>query len=138
MSAGNGQQARAKTGEINIGGQILKAHRVAWTLTFGKIPDELCCCHHCDNPECCNPYHLFVGTPSDNIADMVAKKRHAHGNKHGNSKLTEDDVLEIRILLKNGLKQIEIAELYEIKPACISHISTGHRWGWLEDERNSE
>ncbi len=75
------------TGRRNAGGygvlrirgrssKILFAHRLAWELTNGPIPDGLFVCHHCDNPPCCNPEHLFVGTPKDNCHDMMAKGRH--------------------------------------------------------------
>lgn len=53
----------------------VKAHRMAWEVTNGKIPDGLFVCHHCDNPPCCNPAHLFVGTNSDNMKDASSKGR---------------------------------------------------------------
>lgn len=57
-------------------GDTRLAHRYAWELVRGPIPDNLCVLHHCDNPSCCRPDHLFVGSRADNNADMCAKGRH--------------------------------------------------------------
>lgn len=59
------------------------AHRIAWELTHGPIPDGLCVLHHCDNPPCCNPAHLFLGARAVNNADMRQKGRQAQGDGHG-------------------------------------------------------
>jgi len=64
-------------GVVRIRHRQWRAHRLAWTAFNGPIPNGLFVCHKCDNPPCCNPEHLFVGTPQDNVTDAVKKGRHA-------------------------------------------------------------
>lgn len=68
-------------GKIAKGGDngSFLTHRVAWELERGPIPDGVVVCHHCDNPGCCNPEHLFLGTQAENLLDMRRKGRHCHG-----------------------------------------------------------
>ena len=73
-----------------------RAHRYAWELTFGPIPAGLKVCHHCDNPPCCRPDHLFLGTTAHNVADKVRKGRSCRGEGHGLTTLTSEQVAEIR------------------------------------------
>src|SRR5947199_2744083 len=81
------------------------AHRVAWFLTYGRWPTPFCC-HHCDNPPCCNPRHLFEGDNDDNVEDMLRKGRgrqgHCYGTAHPQAKLTDSDVRTIRRLYAAG------------------------------------
>lgn len=87
-------------GHLLFLGRFSSAHRVAWELTNGPIPEGLHACHHCDNPPCCNPSHLFLGTAKDNARDMVEKGRHRPGRLpgelHPNARLTWERVAEIR------------------------------------------
>lgn len=85
-------------GRIRFRGDSIGAHRLAYILTFGQIPDELDVLHSCDNPGCVNPKHLFLGTHTENMQDMLNKGRgrKALGEDNGLSKLTPDQVLYIR------------------------------------------
>lgn len=69
-----GARAAHGYGQVWDGQRQTGAHRMAWRLTFGKIPKGLVVCHRCDNPPCCNPSHLFLGTPSDNARDAFQKR----------------------------------------------------------------
>ena len=72
-----GNKSSTGYGIILFNGKHVGAHRVMWKVTYGEIEKNLCVCHHCDNPSCVNPKHLFLGTHQDNMKDCVNKKRHA-------------------------------------------------------------
>ena len=73
-----GRYGRVRTGKTKVG-----AHRVAWELVHGLIPAGLFVLHRCDNPPCVRIDHLFLGTPADNMRDMMEKGRSARGERHG-------------------------------------------------------
>jgi hypothetical protein len=95
-----------------------RAHRLAYKVFVGEIPRGMCICHKCDVPCCVNPDHLFIGTNSDNSADMSKKGR------HGNTKLTAKQVSEIRSL-KGKEVQEKTALRYQVHPSAISGIQSG-------------
>jgi hypothetical protein len=120
----------------NADGNFL-AHRIAWELTNGPVPAGLCVLHRCDNPPCCNPAHLWLGTYADNNADMARKGRHAarvrdgwgvRGEQHGMAILTEDQVREIRA---GGRPTAEYAAAYGVSRTCIKDARRGKTWGHL-------
>lgn len=70
-------------GSMGAFGVQTHAHRYSWLINFGAIPPGMFVCHKCDNPECTNPNHLFLGTPKDNIHDAMRKGRF-HGGRRKN------------------------------------------------------
>jgi hypothetical protein len=62
--------------------RIVRSHRLVWEMVHGAVPDGMQVLHRCDNPRCCNPEHLFLGTNADNVADKVAKNRQARIGKY--------------------------------------------------------
>lgn len=140
--------------------QVKPAHRLMYEITYGPIPDGMHVCHHCDNRACVRPDHLFLGTHADNMADMRAKGRSAKGSRNGSythpesrrwgkavpeesrlrgernpsSKISENEVREIRALYANGgISQREIAKRYGLSQAGVSVIVAGKRWAHLDD-----
>lgn len=101
------------------------AHRRAYELMVGPVPNGMDVCHKCDNRACVNPDHLFIGTRAENMADMVAKGRGAGGcRKH----LTEKQVQEVRRRLNAGVSQAEVARSMNINRGTVSKISLGESY----------
>ncbi len=127
-------------GDAYINKTKWRAHRLSWTAFVGTIPDGLLVCHHCDNPGCCNPDHLFTGTSHDNMIDMMAKGRGRGGKSLGpnnaNAKLNESQVVEIRKLLIDGLSHDDIGTMFNVSSQTISSISTGRTWAHLKEGAN--
>jgi len=105
-------------------------HRIAWQLTIGPIPSGRCICHHCDNPACVRPDHLFVGSHKDNMNDMHSKGRagdHAWwrrpGRKHHKAILNPKQAEEIRNLYRaTDLTHRALAARYGVSAAAIWHV----------------
>jgi len=113
---------------MNANDQLEYAHRVSWRLFRGAIPAGMFVLHECDNPKCCNPMHLFLGTQADNMRDKCLKGRQAKGASHGRSKLTEQDVIDIRA---SNDKQVTLAERYGVSQQLISFIQNYKIWTHL-------
>lgn len=115
-------------GQFWLSGTMVCAHRIAWELRHGPIPDGLWVLHRCDNPPCCNPEHLFLGTHKDNMADMRNKGRSLTGSKHSLAKLTEEDVRSIRSMLATGETQRVVAAKFGVAQQHVSKISNRSSW----------
>lgn len=105
-----------------------KAHRVAYELKNGQIPKGMCVCHTCDNPPCCNPDHLFLGTIKENNRDRTSKGRTAMGEKNGLSKLKDEDIIKIRKMHTMGISQQKIADIFGVFQTSISRICRCVSW----------
>ncbi len=123
-------------GTFRIGLKTFLAHRISWTMQFGDIPPKIHVCHKCDNPSCVNYNHFFLGNDQDNMNDMVKKGRSTfgrfRGKENGNSKLTEEDVLEIRNLLEKNVSLNNIAKRFSIGKRTVLDIKFRKTWYWLK------
>lgn len=107
------------------------AHRTAWRLTQGTIPDGILICHRCDNPPCVRPKHLFAGTNTDNVADQMAKgRRHdTRGTKNGRAKLNGDQIAEIRSRYQQpGVRILDLAAEFGVSKSQIWNIVSKSQW----------
>ncbi len=121
-------------GRLSDGKKMDLAHRLSWILHNGPLPYHnsyhgMCVLHRCDNPECTNPKHLFLGTNDDNIRDMHAKHRQNGGSTKGEahkcSKLRNRDIPVIRAWLGS---QQSAADYFGVSQPIISAIKLGKIW----------
>ena len=113
-------------GVFRINGMTRTSHRISYGLSTGPITDGLFVLHSCDNRKCCNPAHLRLGTQQENLNDARVRKRlDTRGERHGVSKLTEDDVLHIRDM---GGSQREIGRQFGVCQQQICAIRARRAW----------
>lgn len=131
-------------GRFAIGmGRATSAHRFSFEVHRGPIPAGMFVCHHCDNPPCVNPAHLFVGTPRDNSRDAARKGRCApqrrpemyRGERQHSAKLSEADVVEIRRLFAGGAGVSELAQAFGVNSSAIYRVVRWKAWRHVPSER---
>ena len=114
---------------MHINHRSVQAHRYSWRFYNGDIPAGMFVLHHCDNPSCVNPAHLFLGTNQDNATDRVNKNRQTKGELHPHHKMTNTDVAMIRKLFaSNQISMRKLARMF-----CLSYSETNailHRRTW--------
>ena len=117
-------------GLFSVKGRSVLTHRAAYMAHTGIDPGELCVCHTCDRPACVNPAHLFLGTQSDNMADMKRKGRgrESKGENNIRAKLTAAQVLEIRSQFSAGMDSRVIAAHHGIYRSSVYKIAKRETW----------
>lgn len=126
-TAGRGRRGYGKAWRR---GRTLGAHKIAFELTVGPVADGMYVCHHCDNPPCCNPTHLYVGTPKQNTADSVLKGRRntPTGERLPHTVLSESKVADILERHSNGARVCDLATQYGVSRSAIYSVVTGKNW----------
>ena len=123
-----GYKDRDGRGQFKFAGKKVQAHRFMWEIEVDAIPEGMHVLHTCDNPSCVNPYHLWLGTNDDNIADKVKKGRQSKGETIKQSKLTTEEVIVIRKMHKEGSSLGYLADVFGVSKPTICEIVNYKTW----------
>ena len=123
-------------GALSVNGHAVRAHRLSWELHFGSIPEGLWVLHHCDNPSCVRPDHLFLGNNAINTADRDRKgrQRTPTGERHGSARLTLQDVAAIRASSEQARV---LGRYYGVHETTILRARRGETWSGPDQEEAS-
>lgn len=133
----NGYRNKKEYGMMSLPGKgngCILTHRAAWQITNGPIQNGLHVCHHCDNPPCCNPNHLFLGTNFENQQDCARKGRKPiptwfpKGEQHHQAKLTCQKVKDARIRYENGEAILDMIEEFGVCFQTLYWAIIGLTW----------
>lgn len=122
-----GTKTKGRYGTHDYGPLGTTAHRIAYMLKNGPLPNGLQALHSCDNPECMNPAHLFAGTQKDNLDDMRAKGRvpdyRNFGEHNGRTQFTDSEIEIIRFRHQTGaMTQTQLAAFFGVSVTTINRI----------------
>jgi len=115
-------------GQVRINYKTQQVHRIVYKYFYGSIPENKpLVLHRCDNPKCCNPIHLYAGTDQDNMDDRVQRNPDSwpRGEKSGQSKLTEKNVLEIK---NSQDSRTILAKRFNVSKMTIKYIKNRRTW----------
>lgn len=126
-----GKRDQSGRGKLNFNTKVVTASRASYEAWRGKIGSGLFVCHHCDNPQCVNPDHLFLGTSADNTHDARDKGRLAHGETHASAKLTEG---QVRDVLCSNASTKALARQLNVNPRTVRSIRQGRAWKHIPRE----
>jgi len=119
-------------GAFVLNQKTYSSHRIVYELIYGSISSGYCILHKCNNPSCCNPSHLYLGTHADNSKQMVNEGRSCRGEKNGRSKLNVEQIREIRRLYSTGkYYQRELGIRFGVSRSEIGRIVNGIMWGYI-------
>jgi hypothetical protein len=124
-----GKRNRHGYGVLQAARKPLRAHRVAYELAHGSIPDGVWVLHHCDNPPCVRPDHLFLGRQAENMADAARKNRAEYGTRRHSAVLTDDAVRVIRSrYAAGGVTQATLAREWHVSQSLINRVILHTKW----------
>jgi len=139
--------AKSKTGSYGnffVGGKYASAHRVAYEIFHCEEIGDAWACHHCDNKECVNPLHLYLGDIRTNTSDakergsFIVPSRDHHGERNPNHKLRAEQVAQIKRLILSGISNVEIGRRFGVSDGMISHIRRGKSWAHIPAATHDE
>lgn len=126
-----GAKANYGYGRIGDGSSYVRTHRLAWELEYGPIPPGINVLHHCDNPPCCEPTHLFLGTQADNARDMMAKGRGRgqipKGVEHPSARLSDIEVATLRRMAAGVGNYAELGRMFGVSKQYARALVLGKK-----------
>lgn len=121
-----GMHKKRGYGQTSLNRKGHNAHHVAYHLAVGPVPKGLVVRHKCDNPPCCNPAHLEIGTHADNARDRVERGRSTKGEHNNHARLTENQVRYIRTA--TDVRDCQLARQFGVSQTAIMYVRSGRTW----------